>query len=153
MTIFDFIKNLTIEKVPWDSYTESEKKEFNIYMINRWLSMDPDYNLIEIINELQHLTIGLLEPKEVYKLYYYLLPKQQYWLKFIKGKKESKYNPELIEYCKKYFELGEDDILDHLDILYKDLDLVELREILSKFGLSEKEIKKLVSIKRAKEND
>ena len=102
MTIFDFIKNLTIEKVPWDSYTESEKKEFNIYMINRWLSMDPDYNLIEIINELQHLTIGLLEPKEVYKLYYYLLPKQQYWLKFIKGKKESKYNPELIEYCKKY---------------------------------------------------
>ena len=30
MTPWDFIKNLTVNKTGWDSYTENEKNDFNL---------------------------------------------------------------------------------------------------------------------------
>jgi hypothetical protein len=97
-------------------------------------------DLLPIVNILQKYTIGLLSPKEVYKLYLDFLPKQKTFDKYIKGKKEGKYNKELLEYLSKWYGVSQREVGDYLDLLPKD----EVINILKKYGLTEKEAKKLL---------
>ena len=73
MTIIDWINQVLVHKKPWDSFSESDHKTFNTFIINRWLSMDKEF--CEYINMFQPYSIGLLEPKDVYTFYCNLLPK------------------------------------------------------------------------------
>ena len=73
MTIVDWINQLLVHKKNWDEYTEDEQKKFSPFIINRWLSMDKDF--IEIVNIFQKYAIGTLEPREVYKWYCDILPR------------------------------------------------------------------------------
>jgi len=143
ITIFDFMANLTDKKVKWDTYTESDIKQFSPYMINRWFSQH--YNLTELVNEFQRYTIGLLEKREVYKLYFGILPKSKFFSKYIKSSAENKYNEKLIQIFKTYFELGTDDVFDYLEIMARDENGIEqIILILKKYGIDDKEIKKLL---------
>ena len=63
-TIFDFINGMTHEKKEWSKYTDIDKKKFSPFIVNRWLSMKME--LIEVINQLQKYTIGLLSPRDAY---------------------------------------------------------------------------------------
>ena len=100
MTIFDWINQILVTKTHWDDFTEDEQKKFSPFIINRWLSMDSEF--IEIVNVFQKYSIGTLEPREVYKWYCDMLPKGKRFNKYIKGKKDKKYNTELIEILEKY---------------------------------------------------
>jgi hypothetical protein len=101
-TIFDQLANLTHKKVAWNELSEMDQKSFSPYIINRWLSMNPDY--IELVDMLQQYTIGLLDKKQVYQLYYELLPKVKTFSKYIKGKKGNKYQPELVKFiCDRFW--------------------------------------------------
>ena len=71
-TIFDHINHLTHKKKPWEDLSEADQKSFSPYIINRWLSMNPD--LIEIVDMFQQYTIGPLSKKHVYQLYLDFLP-------------------------------------------------------------------------------
>ena len=88
-TIFDFIDGVTHKKKEWSKWSETDQSKFAPYIVNRWLSMRQD--LTEIINELQTYTIGLLRPKETYRLYYEFLPTNKGFAKYIKGKKDEKF--------------------------------------------------------------
>ena len=90
MTIFDWINQILVHKKPWDSFDESEQKKFSSFIINRWLSMDKEF--IEIVNYFQKYSIGTLESREVYKWYCEVLPKGKRFNKYIKGKKDKKYD-------------------------------------------------------------
>ena len=94
MTIFDWIKNILVTKKHWDDFTEDEQKKFSPFIINRWLSMDKDF--IEIVNVFQKYAIGTLEPREVYKWYCDVLAKGKRFNKYIKGKRDKKYDNELV---------------------------------------------------------
>ena len=137
-TIFEHLSGIKEKKVAWESLSEMDKKSFTPFIINRWLSMNLD--LLPIVNILQKYTIGLLSPKEVYKLYLDFLPKQKTFDKYIKGKKEGKYNKELLEYLSKWYGVSQREVSDYLDLLPKD----EVINILKKYGLTEKEAKKLL---------
>ena len=67
-TIFDHLSGITDKKTPWDKLSEVDRKSFSPYMINRWLSMNPNY--LDLVNELQQYTIGQLDARETYTLYY-----------------------------------------------------------------------------------
>lgn len=86
-TIFDNINDVFYTKTPWDEYTESDKKKFSPFMMNRWISMNLDY--IDIINYLQPYTVGILQNREVYKLFQDLFPKIKFFTKYIKADKET----------------------------------------------------------------
>ena len=101
MTIFDWINQILVHKKPWNDFTLDEQKKFSPFIINRWLSMDKEF--IEIVNYFQKYAIGTLEPREVYKWYCSVLPKGKRFNKYIKGKKDKKYDDWLIELLKKYF--------------------------------------------------
>ena len=138
VTIFDWINQILVKKTHWNEFTEDEQKKFSPFIINRWLSMDKDF--LEIVNFFQKYSIGTLEPREVYKWYCDMLPKGKRFNKYIKGKKDKKYNTELIDIMVTHFECSKSQVKDYLDLIAKD----ELMEILEKYGMNEKTIKRLL---------
>ena len=138
MTIIDWMNQLLVHKKHWNDFTEDEQKKFSPFIINRWLSMDKDF--LEIVNYFQKYSIGTLEPREVYKWYCDMLPKGKRFNKYIKGKKDKKYNTELIDIMVMHFECSKSQVKDYLDLIAKD----ELIDILEKYGMNEKTIKRLL---------
>jgi len=137
MTIFDWINQILVKKKHWNDFTVDEQKKFSPFIINRWLSMEPEF--IEIVNYFQKLAIGTLEPREVYKWYCEILPKGKRFNKYIKGKKDKKYDPELLSLLTHHFECSKVEVKQHLKLI----DKIELQEILEKYGNDKKTIKRL----------
>jgi hypothetical protein len=132
---FDILNYVTFEKKSWNSLTQEEIDSINPYLLNRYLSMSPDY--LELVNYTQ--TIPHTEKEKYYKVYSNLIPKRKQWIKYIKSsnKNESK---ELLEYLSKYFECSMREVKDYLKIL----DKKQIQEILGQLGLEDKDIKKLI---------
>ena len=137
-TIFDHIAGITHKKKLWDKLSEADQKSFSPYIINRWLSMHPD--LIETIDLLQRYTIGPLSKKHVYQLYYDVLPNANVRAKYIKGKKQDKYNKELVKFIADHYQVAKIEAEEYIGLLKKD----DLSNILKQYGKTEKEIKKLL---------
>jgi len=118
MNPFDHIKNLHTKKRTWDDFNDEEKKSFNVFIINKGLSMNPDY--LGIVNMVQNFT-GLnqvISPKEVFNIYFNLLPNNFRFYKWIKGEK-SKKDKEKAEYLAMHFKVSTREAYDYLDILDK----------------------------------
>jgi len=137
MTIFDWVNQILVHKKHWNDFTEDEQKKFSPFIINRWLSMESEF--IEIVNYFQKYAIGTLEPREVYKWYCEILPKGKRFNKYIKGKKDKKYDSELISLLTHHFECSKVEVKQHLKLI----DKIELTEILEKYGKDKKTIKRL----------
>jgi hypothetical protein len=115
--IFDHIKNITTTK---GSYLGDEG--WNNWMINRYLSMDPEY--CEVVNYVQKNT-WQMKGEYLYNLYKDLIPQQYKFLKYIKASKKSDYKKDDIDAVKAYFELSEKQAREYIDMLPED----ELRMI------------------------
>jgi hypothetical protein len=118
MNPFDHIKNLHTKRRTWDDFNDEEKKSFNVFIINKGLSMNPDY--LGIVNMVQNFT-GLnqvISPKEVFNIYFNLLPNKFRFYKWIKGAK-SKKDKEKAEYLAMHFKVSTREAYDYLDILDK----------------------------------
>ena len=137
MTIIDWINQLLVNKKHWDEFTEDEQKKFSPFIINRWLSMDKDF--LEIVNFFQKYSIGTLEPREVYKWYCDVLPKGKRFNKYIKGKRDKKYDKELVDIIVEHFECSKLQIQEYLELI----DTEELKSILEMYGLDKKTMKRL----------
>tara|TARA_B100000287_G_C20178495_1_gene601189 strand:+ start:71 stop:517 length:447 start_codon:yes stop_codon:yes gene_type:complete len=144
MTIFDWLGQITCKKKPWDSFSEADQKTFNTFIINRFLSMRSGWT--DMVNELQLYTMGIpMKNGDVYKLYCDVFPKESRpaFIRYIKGKKEKKYDQFLLETLKDYFEIGKSDISDYLDILYLSKEgKAFIKSILEKYGVEPQVIKK-----------
>jgi len=135
----DYVKDLTEKKTPWESLSEADKKGFQPYIVNLFLSMNPD--LLEFVNDLQMYTIGRMKPKQVYTLYLDLLPKMKLpYNKYVKGKKESKYNIELVKLIANHFQTSQRVAEEYIDLLSTE----NLTKIIKMYGKTEKEIKSLL---------
>ena len=137
MTIIDWMNQLLVHKKHWDDFTEDEQKKFSPFIINRWLSMDKDF--IEIVNVFQKYAIGTLEPREVYKWYCNILPKGKRFNKYIKGKKDKKYDIELINVLVNSLECSKLEAKENLSLISKE----EIEELLKQYGTDPKKIKTL----------
>ena len=137
-TIFEHLSGIKEKKVPWKSLSDMDKKSFTPFLINRWLSMN--MALLPIVNVLQKYTIGILSPKDVYNLYLDFLPKKKSFDKYVKGKKEGKYNKELLGYLSSWYGVSQREVIDYLELLPKE----DKIKIIMKYGLTEKEAKKLL---------
>ena len=72
-TIFDFIKAIIDTKPSWESFTPEQQKQFNNFMIHKFLSMNPKY--IEVVNYIQGLNIQ--SNKKLYEVYCFMIPKSK----------------------------------------------------------------------------
>ena len=142
-TIFDHIAGITHKKKEQNQLSETDQKSFTPYIINRWLSMHPD--LIETIDLLQRYTIGPLSKKHVYQLYYDILPNANVRAKYIKGKKMNKYNKDLVKLIANHYNVNSREAEEYVD-LFKNTSggPNHLNKLLTMYGKTEKEIKKLL---------
>ena len=141
MSLFDHLSNITDRKTSWEKLSEVDRKSFSPFMINRFLSMNSDY--IELVNDFQKYAIGQLAAKEVYNFYSEVLPKKKQFNKYIKGKKEEKYNPELVELLSNHLVISNREVLEYLDMTYE-TSMDTIKEILKKYGKIDKDITKLL---------
>jgi len=109
MNIFDHIKNITTNKEP---YLGDEG--WNNWMINRFLSMDPDY--CEVVNVVQKNT-WQMKGEYLYNLYKDLIPKQYKYLKYIKAKNKKEYKTEQVEAVQVYFEVSKKEAKEYIEML------------------------------------
>lgn len=145
--LFDHLRQITETKDPkyFESLNDTEKKTFSTYMINRFLSMEMDY--CPVIAELDPLTVGnQLSPNLVYKLYCDVFPQQKVYLKYVKGVNEDKYNKDLVTLLANHFMISKKESIDYLQIYMMSEDKIEkLKQLISLYGYTEKEIKKLMT--------
>ena len=116
MNPFDHIKNLHTKQKRWEDFNDEEKKSFNVFIINKGLSMNPNY--LGIVNMVQNFT-GLnqvLSQKEVFNIYFKLLPNKFRFYKWIKGQKNKK-DKEKVEYLAMHFKVSTREAYDYLQLL------------------------------------
>ena len=116
MNPFDHIKNLHTKKRRWEDFNDEEKKSFNVFIINKGLSMNPNY--LGIVNMVQNFT-GLnqiISSKEVFNIYFNLLPTNFRYYKWIKGEKTKK-DREKAEYLAMHFKVSTREAYDYLQLL------------------------------------
>lgn len=141
-SIFDYLNDIFQNKVDHKKYTETDWKKFSPYMINRWISMSPDF--IEIINYLQRYTIGVLSNRDVYRLYVDIFPKMKFFSKYTKTDKEQeKYSSNLIDFLCEKFHWNEKECFNNLKMLDTDSVISYLKE----YGFSDDDIKKQFKLK------
>jgi hypothetical protein len=133
--VFDWLKEINSTKSHPDTFTNQDWDIWNSYMIHRFLSMNPDY--IELVNEVQSLPPS--NKKQIYSIYREYIPKNNKWSKYVKSSSKE-FDKDLVLQLKKHFNVSAREIKDYLKIL----DKKEVQSILSKQGLEEKEIKKLL---------
>lgn len=142
MTIFDFLKSIFTEKKSWEEFSESDRKLFSPYMVNRWISMNMEFTAIA--NYLQQLNIQFMKPKQAYTLWKDLTPKMKFWSKYINGsKKEKESNGDLIKFISQQEKWSIHETTENIRVLQLQSNYKEMiYEYLQKFGFNEKEIKK-----------
>ena len=134
--LFDHINQITSNQTNdyWNTLTESDKKTWSNYMINRFLSMKMDWT--DFVNEIQKLKLA---PRQLYLVYSNVLPKGKQYLKYIKKKKGPIYNTQVIQKVSEYFEISQSESEDYLKLLSKK----QIRELVSKYGYTDKELKQM----------
>ena len=140
-SLFDHIKQITDVQNPnyWDEISDDDKKSWSNYMVNRFLSMKPEW--ITFVNDVQKYP---LQPKELYKVYKDILPKKRQWLKYIKGDKKMKYPTWVYEIVAKHLQCSIRESNDAVEMYEISAGgQAELKDILMKYGKTEQECRKL----------
>jgi len=135
--LFDHIKQITDTQNPnyWDTLNDGDKKSFNNYMVHRFISMNPDW--IDLVNMVQGY--WKLSPEMVYKFYISVIPKGRTFLRYVKSKKPSLVEKWAMDHLRDYFETSSTEIEDYLKILTTQ----QVETIIMKYGVTEKELKKV----------
>lgn len=142
-TLFDHIREITGNQDPkyFETLSDGDRRTWSNFMIHRFLSMQPDW--IELIAEIQPYT-ETLQPEILYKLYIGIIPKGRYYLKYIKGKNENKYEQFLIDLIRIDYQCSSNEAIDYTEILYATYEGREhIKYICQKYGTDKKDITRL----------
>ena len=140
-SLFDHVNQVTAVQNPnyWEDISDEDKKSWSNYMINRFLSMKSDW--IDLVNEVQKYP---LEPKELYKVYTSILPKKKQWLRYIKGDKKMDYPKWVYEIVAKDMQVSMREAVSAVETYTMSTGgQSELADILLKYGIEDKEVRKL----------
>jgi hypothetical protein len=138
-SLFDHIKGVTFRKTKWEELSEEDVKSWSNYMIARFFSMEPEF--VEVINEFQTYSNGILSSKDYYKLLLDILPKKSIFLKYIKSKHKMEIETEILSTFCNHFELGRNEVYSYIRFL-KENNQDELTDILKQYGTPEVDIAK-----------
>lgn len=142
-TIFNHIKQLTSKKdiQYFDNLSVEDSKSYNVYMINRFLSMK--YDWIDIVNYVQQFS-QQLGKKGIHRVYDEIIPKGNTYLEYIKPNVNIVYNQIAVSILKKHFEIGENQAKEYYDTFLSSKELLySFLEIIKKYGLASADYKKV----------
>ena len=102
--------------------------------------MSIDY--LPIVNLFQSY-YDALGPREQFLFYSQVLPRKKTWNKYIKAQKETKYESWMLEVLAHYFQVSQFEVEEYLNICLSTREgKIHIQEILEKFGIEPKKIKK-----------
>jgi hypothetical protein len=134
LSLFDWIKQIISFKKNWNDFSEEDKKTYNVFMINKFLSMNQNY--LDIVNYVQKLNIQ--DKEKSYIVYCSMIPKsQKTYFPYIKTTKKPQ-DPELLDNISKYYECSNREVSEYLELLSKD----EVKDILDSMGIDGSQTKK-----------
>lgn len=138
-SLFDHINAIyTDQRIDYfTNLSDADKKSYSIYMVNRFLSMNPLQ--LPFVNEIQKYN---LSPDIHYLFFSQLVPRGKQFNKYIKGAKEKTYEQWMIELVSKHYEVSSAEAIEYIDMLYR-LNKKELRELLELYGIDSKTLKKV----------
>lgn len=118
MQLFDYLNAMTYEKKELDFTNKEVERNYNSFIINRFVSMSEVY--VPLVNEANRFDI----PKAShFRFFSSVLPKKKHYFKYIKKAKE--YNIEEKKLIAEYFEVGLRDAERYIEMLSKeDLDSI-----------------------------
>ena len=135
------LADVSHKKTDPNTYTEGDWKAYNTYMMNKWLSMNS--HVTEIINFIQKYYS--LDKQIHYRMLSDILPKQKLFSKYIKGKKVSKFNPELVKMVAHHYEISRKEAKERIEMyIHFSTGVETLTDMLRSYGKTDKEIKKLL---------
>ena len=141
-SLFDHLKAIYEVQDPnyFDTLTEADKKSYNVYMLNRLISMNPNQALaVAIIQKYNTLTSDLH-----YTFLIHVIPKGKQWNEYIKAHAEESYPKWLVERIASHFEISTNEAVDYLDIFYHtEINKLELRKLLQLYATDEKYLKEV----------
>lgn len=111
MNLFDWLNEITFSKRPWGSFTDEDKDAFNIFMIHRFVSMDPTY--IEVVNMIQRYPNA--SRRHVYNFYCDVLPKKKTFLRYIKP--SNKWDKEILNKVADYYKISTREAKECISVL------------------------------------
>lgn len=118
--IFDFLKSITVNKKDLSTHYRFHK-DYNVYMINRWLSMSDSFYAVTVAMYLSTINIT---KEDHYKFLLNDFPKG--YVKFSYKKNKNNFNKEIVNLLKLFYNVSEQKVFE---ILKKNLlseDQIEL---------------------------
>lgn len=142
-SLWDHMKHIYEVQDPnyYVNLSESDKKSFSVYMVNRFLSMNSDW--IENIDYLQRFLS--IDAGLYYRLVISIIPKGKYYFPYIKSVSDSsKYTTSLIKLFSDHFEVSSREARVYLDIInmYPD-GRNQVLKICKLYGLEEATVKEM----------
>jgi hypothetical protein len=111
LTLFDHLEGLTLKKRPWDANDPMFKKNYSVYMINRFVGMNDSFlPLITSLNEMVNLT-----DEQHYNFLLKYLPKKKCYFKYVS--KIKSVDKEKVAMLMEFYNSSEKDALDYLEII------------------------------------
>ena len=142
-TLFDHLNQIfEKQKITYfDELEESDRKTYNVYMINRFISMNVDY--LPVVNALQQYW-DQIGPRESYIFYSQSLPAKKQFNKYIKSTKEaSDYEQWVLDLVAKHYSVSLSEAEDYLRIYYGSPSGKEdLKNLLMGYGVDIKKLRK-----------
>jgi hypothetical protein len=124
----------------FDELDDADRKTFTVYMVNRFISMKSEF--LPIVNEFQ-MYYDSSGPREAYLFYSQMLPKEKKYFKYIKSKKETKYEDWLVALVAKHYQVSQIEAQDYLFTFYlTDAGKGYLRQLCEQHCIESKLIKK-----------
>jgi len=144
MSLFDHVTAIYVQSPKyWDSLTESDKKSFSSYMVNRFLSMNTE--ILDLVNLFQMYYIPeLADNKATWLFYSYAIPKKKQFHKYIKKAKGEEYEEWLIDLMVKHFQVSTRQAEEYLEIYYSTKERKEeLKQLCELYGTDPKKVKRI----------
>jgi len=113
--IFDWLEQISYKKEGWGLFSEEDKGKYNNYLINRFISMNP--NFLEVVNLAQQY-ISPQDSEKSYLFYKSVLGKKKRYFKYIKSKSKV-YHEDVFKYLGKYFGCSLETAKDYTKLLKK----------------------------------
>jgi hypothetical protein len=132
--IFSWLKEIIQTKSNYKTFTPEQWKSFDCYLINLFLSMNPDY--VELVDEIQEVEF---DKEKLYRIYSNFIPRSnKTYSPYIKSK-TLKLKEEKLKYVSSLYEISLKEANDYIDLKPKEW----FKDLLSKHGLDKKEITKI----------
>lgn len=133
MIIFDFLKSITQKNyIDFEKLSEVDRKSYDIFMINRYLSMDK--RLINAVSQIDKYSFNIFTKQMHYQFLYNIIPKGFIFFDYIKKDKSAaevkKATESHIEILMKHLQISKSKAKIYCQFLTKE----DIKEIKSKYG-------------------